>query len=101
MDTKAKRSKNDITGTHGPAVQGRVDARKMKLMRYFAATNMRKDQSQTNSMCRRLLSAGYNFIGLSQMACLKSISYNVTNKPTPVLVVNQYGKFSLSSESHG
>lgn len=80
MDTKTKRSKNDITGTHGPAVQGRVDARRMKLMRYFAATNRQKDQSQTNSMWRRLLSAGYNFLGLSQMACL--------NLPHIMLLIN-------------
>lgn len=42
MDIKIERSKNDITGTHGPAVRGRVDARRMKLMRYFAATNSKK-----------------------------------------------------------
>jgi hypothetical protein len=49
MDVKTERSKNDITEAQGPAVQGQVDARRMKLMRYFAATNKQEDQSKTRS----------------------------------------------------
>lgn len=70
MDIKTQRSKNDITEAHGPAVQGQVDARRVKLMRIFAATNRQEDQSRTSSTWRRLLSAGCNFPGLFQIACL-------------------------------
>lgn len=44
---KGERSKGDITGTQGLGVEGQVDTRRMKLIRYFAATSRQEAQRKT------------------------------------------------------
>ena len=90
---KGERSKGDITGTQGLGVEDQVDTRRMKLIRYFAATSRQEAQRKHSYTGRNPLSAVGNLLGLSQVACLNPSHIILPCKSMVVLVPNRRVKF--------